>query len=663
MRDRTRQAIKSFVPVVRNRSASQRAERLLNEGIIAHPSLGDIEFDSGACWNYDLPRTAGRYIHGFLFFADWHHSVLQSSPQAVVFASSVMLSWARVNATKPGSSQMAFHDETTAQRCLQIVHFLDEYGADISLQDFEALRSVVHYTIELLLEPTFYAGKNNHGMFQDIALLRFAAAGPDVIFPCGEYFMSKCVETSLARLYDYFKDCFTRDGVHVENSPSYHFMVAKYVRELIPVFEEYDQERASVIKQIYANSERYATHIILPNGFLPPISDTKVVRVRDTGLKNTFNGREFQYSITEGKSGSKPNERTLVLPDAGYAIHRSAWGSPEACFVLFKAGYNSNYHHHADDLSLIFYAAGRLLLSEAGAFGYDYKNPYTKYAFSQYAHNTVVVDGRSQSRVDSRPVGVTLKDQGSDSKSVLNVLGVNSRNPGSIHERALRINENADYTELHISDIVGHSDKRSHDYEILWHLGSGVRAVLHHEVAELFLGSQKVLEICWTGKHAVTAELVNSVDSKSPKAHRFPDFGRIENGTVLTISSSGPGLDLHTVIRTGGFSKKYIETTGDGSQSHLKSDVSNPASSARGVHVSRDGSCIVASSIQSKASDYTAFYLYKGSNIIQRVNYKRDNGRTVFRNLAPGVYRVRSFLKRNSDSDAEVFASESIRID
>ena len=67
--------------------------------------------------------------------------------------------------------------------------------------------------------------------------------------------------------------------------------------------------------------------------------------------------------------------------------------------------------------------------------------------------------------------------------------------------------------------------------------------------------------------------------------------------------------------------------------------------------------------MRSKASDYTAFYLYKGSTIIQRVNYKRDNGRTVFRNLAPGVYRVRSFLKRNSDSDAEVFASESIRID
>lgn len=663
MRDTTRQAIRSFVPVAVNRLAAQRAGRLMDEGVIAHPSLNDIGYDSGACWSRELPRTAGRYLHGFLFFADWHHSVLPNSPKAIEFASEIMLSWIEVNSSRPGSSQMAFHDETTAQRSLQMIHFLDHYGSEIPSEDFKVLRTTVHSTAQLLLDSDFYAGKNNHGMFQDIALLRFAAANPDVLFPLGDDFVLHCIHTSVARLYDYFKDCFTWDGVHVENSPSYHFMVSKYVRELLPVFEEYDHEKSTFLERIYVNAERYATHVVLPNGFLPPISDTKVVRVRDTGLKRTFEGPEFKYSITQGVAGIKPKERTLVLSEAGYAIHRTAWGSSDSTFVLFKAGYKSNYHHHADDLSLIFYTAGRLILAEAGPFGYDYSDPLTKYAFSQYAHNTVIVDGRSQSRVDSRPSGVFLENLEADNESVLNVLGVNARDPGAVHKRSLKIMEYTGHTELHVSDYVEHLDDRAHEYEVLWHLGSGVRPVMHQDYVELFLGDHKVVEMSWNCDDQVVARLVRPTEGASPRAYRFPAFGRVESGSVLTVCCSGAGLEMKTVIRCGGFAASDRVSLNYENEQRSSGVNATAPSNTRGVRVSREGTSIVASCLAGKVTDYIAFYLYQGSSIAQRVNYGRDNVSTVFEDLKPGTYRVRSFLKQNSGSDVKVYNSASIDID
>lgn len=552
MLEQVKDAVDSFVPVVRSSTARPRAQRFLDDGLIVHPSLGEIPYDKGACWREDVPRSLGRYLHGFLFLADWYESLLPESDAAVAAAADVMTTWVTANPSPPGSSEMAFHDETTAQRLLQMCHILDGWGHRFAPDMVTALVDAVRATVELLLEPRFYAGRNNHGMFQDLALLRYAAAGDTVRGASDDEFAHRCVDTAVERLYSYLTGSFTADGVHVENSPGYHLMVSRYLRDLLPVFHAADAVKAAVLEDIYRGAERFATHMLLPDGFLPPVGDTKAERVRSTGHRTTFAGPEYCYAVTQGETGAVPVERTTVFPDAGYAVHRSDWADPHADYVLFKAAYRSNYHHHADDLSLLFYTAGQLLLAEAGPYGYDYNDRLTRYAFSQYAHNTVVVDGASQARVDQNPGGVFLQDLGPSGAVVLDVEGVNARTPGIAHRRRVTVTEEGSGT-VEVRDHVAHDDDAGHSYEALWHLGPDVRPLLHGHGAELYLGKRKVLELTWRAPVPVTARLITPGDQPGPRAHRFPAFGRRADGMVLAIGAAGHGLELTTTIRSSDF--------------------------------------------------------------------------------------------------------------
>lgn len=553
MLEQVKDAIDSFVPVVRSSTARPRAQRFLDEGLIVHPTLGEIPYDKGACWWRDIPRTLGRYLHGFLFLADWYESLLLESDAAVAAASDAMATWVAANQAPPGSSEMAFHDETTAQRLLQMCHFMDGWGHRLTPDRATALVDAARTTVGLLLDPQFYAGRNNHGMFQDLALLRYAAAGDTVRSAAQDELAHRCVNTAVERLYSYLTDSFTTDGVHVENSPGYHLMVSKYLRDLLPVFRAADAQKAAVLEGVYRGAERFATHTLLPDGSLPPVGDTRAERVRSTGHRTTFAGPEYGYAVTRGETGVVPAQRTAVFPDAGYAIHRSTWTGPQADYLLFKAAYRSNYHHHADDLSLLFYTAGRLVLAEAGPYGYDYNDPLTRYAFSQYAHNTVVVDGASQARADRKPGGVLLQDLGPGGAVVLDVEGVNARTPGTVHRRRVTVTEGENSNTVEVRDRITHDDDAEHCYEVLWHLGPDVRPVLHGHGAELYVGDRKVLELTWRAPVPTTARLVTPADHATPRAHRFPAFGRREDGTVLAIGVDGHGLELTTTIRSGDF--------------------------------------------------------------------------------------------------------------
>ncbi|VEI50383.1 heparinase II/III family protein [Kocuria rosea] len=553
MLEHVKNAIDSFVPVVRSSTAGPRAQRFLNEGLIAHPVLGEIPYDDGSCWKRELPRSLGRYLHGFLFFADWYESLLPTSEKALEAATDAMMTWAVANPTPPGSAEMAFHDETTAQRLLQICHFLDGWGHRLAPEPAAVLAETARMTADLLLEAHFYAGRNNHGMFQDLALLRFAVAGPNVRVKEEDALRQRCADTGTERLYAYLTGAFTSDGVHVENSPGYHLMVSRYLRDLLPVFRAVDVDKAAALEETYRGAERFATHGLLPNGYLVPVSDTKVEQVRSTGHRSTFTGPEYQYAVTQGANGRVPAERSAVFEEAGYAFHRSSWGNPEADYLMFKAAYRSNYHHHADDLSLLFYTSGQLVLTEAGPYGYDYTDPLTRYAFSQYAHNTVVVDGRSQPRVDPEPAGVSLRDLGASDGILLGVEACNSRTPGTVHSRRVTVAEDEASTSVQVHDRVEHEDGDGHSYEVLWHLGHGVRPLLHGHGVELFLGEQKVLELTWSASAPTSARLLTPKNVGPPRAHRFPAFGTVEDGLVIAVTVEGRHLDLVTTIRSGDF--------------------------------------------------------------------------------------------------------------
>ncbi|WP_114906227.1 heparinase II/III domain-containing protein [Ornithinimicrobium murale] len=580
----SRELVDRFVPVVKDQAARQRAEKFLTEGIIAARDFPDISYDNGLCWAAELPRAHGRHLHGLLFLADWHATVLsadQAPPatrqRAVTQAAALVLRWSDV-ADAVRDSSMAYHDETTAQRLLQVCRLLDDHAADIDPEARDRLVALATSTAELLVTDEFYAGVNNHGMFQDLALFRFAASGDWLAHTS---LIETSVQRATERLLDYFTAAFTPDGVHVENSPAYHFMVARSLRDVIPVIRAVGPSRAAQLEAIYRGAERFAVHSIMPDGTIAPLGDTKVMTVARTGHSTTFPGQAFRYAITRGKDGEAPAERSAVFSRGGYAMHRTGWGDADAYVMTFKAAYLAQYHHHCDDLALTLFGRGRWLLSEAGPNGYDYKNPLTKYAYSQHAHNVVLIDGRSLPRVDKKPGGVALVDRtnepapsqqgrpralsrvrallgraakqaaatrSADPAPLLRVTGTNTRFAASRHERTITVTEPAGHLHLTVEDTVEHQDGQEHDHEVLWHVGPGVEVTLRSDSAELTLDESTVLTLTWSSDADTTARLVKPRATGRVQAMRFPRFGRHELSAVISIASRGPHLRLVTSI-------------------------------------------------------------------------------------------------------------------
>lgn len=569
-----RGVVDPFVPVLGDAAARERAGRFLRERVIAARDFPDTAYDDGGCWAAALPRAHARHLHGMMFLADWHQTVLEDGPDgALTAAVGLFLRWSEVVAELADTS-MAYHDETTAQRLLQLCRLLDDHASVIDTAARERLLALATSTAELLASDDFYAGSNNHGMFQDLALLRFAA-GSEEWLPRTRL-LSRVVEVAVERLLAYFTTAFTADGVHVENSPAYHLMVSRSLRDVIPVVRAVAPDRADTLEHIYAGAERFAAHSVMPDGTIAPLGDSKVMTVARTGHSATFTGPAFRFATTG--EGTPPAERTVVFPHGGYAMHRTAWGDPQAYLMTFKAAYLAQYHHHCDDLALTVFGRGRWLLSEAGPNGYDYADPRTRYAYSQHAHNVVVVDGRSLPRVDPEPGGVSLVDQTEEPEPVprrglgrlrdrltrsrppqtppappplLRVTGTNTRFADSRHDRTVTVTEPAGHLHVTVRDVVEHGDGREHDHEILWHVGPGVEVRLHEDGAELSVGESTVLALSWAGPGRLEAGLVRPRDSGRVQALRFPRFGRHEPATVIRVASRGTRLAVTTTIRAG----------------------------------------------------------------------------------------------------------------
>lgn len=541
------------LPLNGNTAGRMRAERFLREQIIVSPRFGDLPYDDGKIWADATQRTRARFAHGFLFFSDWHSSVFLDPAVAPAYADaalSIVRCWNRTYGDSTLLPAVSHHDETTAQRLIQLTCLLLRLEELLPDEDFRELYSLALETARTLASDSFHSGGNNHGMFQDLALLQFAVMcdliGPDERLG----FFS----TATARLYDYFSTSFTADGVHVENTPTYHLMVAKHVHGVLEILSKIGHEHAGYYGSLLSKAAEYATHALMPNGMYPPISDTTQQPESSAARQNIFGSQEFVYAASAGKEGVPPTARTLVLPDSGYAIYRSSWIDPDATFAFFSAAYNADYHKHSDDLSFFLRSKGVDLLSEAGAYGYDYKDPLTKYAYSSFAHNCLIVDGTSLPRTDALRHLTTLEEHERRTDGY-HVTGTTKRLKDTTHSREVEIREISGIPEIDIVDSI--QSIGEHAYELLWNLGPEVEAVVHGQGFELFHEDRKVMDLYFEADVATTVSVHRGETKPKYLGWRFPKFGTAVAATAVRIQFKGSRATVKTRIRVKDFT--YVD--------------------------------------------------------------------------------------------------------
>lgn len=448
------------------------ADNLLYHDIYSLGNYGEFKFAGGIDWAYNPTESQTvsyfRYINTHYFLYDLLEAYKETSSELYIEkAYKIIIDWINKNPLGNPIHDMSWHDEATSQRIITWVNFYDHAKKVLSAEQLAPVIDSMLLHADLLLDEEYHAELTNHGMFQDQGIIVFVDYFDKLSFS-EEY-----SNIAKNRLLDYFQYIISAEGVHLEHSPAYHRTIATSIYGYMNYFEDKgDLNFSKVMRDYYNKMVKYSTHVLKPDGIMPNIGDT---------FGNTYPAGElweqdeyYQFARTKGEKGITPLERNIVFPQAGYAIFREDWNKKEqSTYVNFTAAYHTGYHKHSDDLSVWIYANGHDLIREAGPNGYDMQEPYVKYGFSSFAHNSLVVNKQSMQRVDGKFELTYLTDYEVDEKHGM-AAGVNKRYDDVVHERKVEYSNSEDH--LTVTDCV--SSSRNNNYQFLWNLAVDVEPEL-----------------------------------------------------------------------------------------------------------------------------------------------------------------------------------------
>lgn len=537
-------------------SARSELTTFIEKDIISTPLWGEYTFRNGALWTDELDRSAHRYFHSWNFMTGWIALAAEDREARCVVAATAKLWLENFSSMAPEDPVyvFAYHDETTAQRArnmLRLHSVLITHSEDF--QDIlTRLQKHISKTGSLLATDAFYSGLNNHGMLQSLALRDVASYGE--WFPTDD--RESYARLATKRLAEYFNLAFTDEGVHVEHSPTYHLMVVRDMAEHSQFLETVGDDYSKVLRAMVTKAIEHATHTILPSGVFFPLSDTQQVPL--TAINDGSSaGEEFEYAASGGKQGQQPESRTLNEPQSGFFVHRSSWDSEEARFLAFTAAYNADYHKHSDDLQVYLWGRGYELLGEAGPYGYGTGDPLVKYGFSQWAHNNVVVDGKSLPRTDQKheAVGITsIKREG----LTWSVRGYNHRFEDVQHERQVLVDDGVSKLRI-VDELISSND---HAYTLNWNLGPEVEPTIHDQAVIGRIDGTIVFILRIESNVPVALEHHRGVSGRRPLGWKFPKMNVRTPTSLLSITGKGDNVTFVTSV-------EIVQSIGESSDSVL----------------------------------------------------------------------------------------------
>lgn len=459
-------------------------------------------------------------------------------------AEDLTLGWMRANIAVEPPSGLSWHDHATALRLENLLLLFEHGRARESGPEFlRGLLVLVYVHCHLLSEDTFYTPNSNHGLDQSRILFWAASVFPE--FDDAPRWRAIGRERTAREI----RQAFTAEGVHVENSPAYHFRLLGRALHADRIFRAYDP--TPLFEGVEALAERaleFAAFIVQPDGRLPIIGDTSGKRAASSAAIDRCSSLPsyayFRYSLTSGREGTPPPAADRVYPRSGYAILRDRWHQAEdfsdTVYLLFKAGFLSTFHRHDDDLSFILHAFGEDWIIDSGLYRYEEGDPLRAYMRSSRGHNVVLIDDlepgrhaddRGKSRIESH---LAEGDHVSVSASHDLYPGVRMERRIEYHKPRL----------IHLHDTVVPADGVEHVFRALFHVP--VDKEISFEGDSVRLGSRtssRALRITPRAGLAGAPEIISGQMEPEPQGWISSVFGELSPSTCLVWSARATRLE------------------------------------------------------------------------------------------------------------------------
>lgn len=284
---------------------------------------------------------------------------------------------------------------------------------------------------------------------------------------------------SAGRLYAELNIQFLPDGAQRELTPGYHQVAVDNILRIAQMAKLVGRQNelpAGYIDRL-EKAYDYTLYLMTPNRSLPRFNDSWDVNVPNV-LKvaaDLYPDRtDFAWVASEGKLGAAPARTSHPFPWAGYFAMRSGWDR-SANFFCLDAGPLGAAHVHQDKLNVVLWAYGREILFDGGGGSYEHSR-WRDYGVDTFSHNTVLVDGKPQRRVQagedavvSRPIDAHWESDVSHDYAqgiYEEGYGAPSAHLATHTRRVLFVKPDL----FVVADTLTPSDKASHTYQARWQL-------------------------------------------------------------------------------------------------------------------------------------------------------------------------------------------------
>lgn len=379
----------------------------------------------------------------------------------------VLRSYAAYDATRTFNRLTFDNNHASAFRAMTLVNCYFKLRRAGALPDDlrVALEASIARLGAFLNDPTHFEGGVNLGFNEAGALLLVADNFPAMAGA------TTWRATAVQRLRGLLTSAIDADGVMVENSPYYHVYVLGLVSELAEWSRQHEPALAADYAAAARRMLRHAAYVTQPSGYLPMLGATATTYLpsQPPAIYGPLADAdaEFAFAYTRGRRGTPPPAGAYLFPASGLFTMRSPLGAtsnlPNQTFVTFDAGPYRTEHSDLDALGVTMYSHGATVLPEAGLFHFE-QQPERAHFHGTRAHNTVVVDGRDQSK------GAAVPGAYGTANGMSWATGTSRLYSGVTHRRAVAVLRQG--LVLVVDQLASTT---SHDYTQTWHLPPGTR--------------------------------------------------------------------------------------------------------------------------------------------------------------------------------------------
>ncbi len=567
-------AIKSSdMTKIARRHSVTLAKKLLNGILVVDPWITEeTEYElSNFDWNISFsksPTTFQLFLQGLNPVMDLTSAyVYTSNKQYLHLAEKFVLSWYKYskNTLLTKENEYIWDQHSTAIRTEAILYYLliSTENNLINKKHYLLITEILLKHGTFLADPQYYLKNENHGVFQDKALLYLAYA----------FNNQKWIDIAKERLLTQWNYLFTSQMACLENSFTYQRINKDLFLEIAKFLKNQGDPYGDEMINKLCLAEDFMGYALMPNGFNAPFGDSikddysNCICISDDGV--------LSYASSKGKKGKKPINKSVVYPEAGYYFAREFWDSEDiqskdpifedSIWTMFKSGYKTITHKQADDNSFILYGRGEDILVDSGVYNYMFRDPIRRYVRSANAHNTIIVDETSFPFLRSDCAGLTgIAYYALDKENCYDYLiGYNCLYLGVTHFRHFIYFQEA----ILIYDEI--KSNYQHTFSQLFHLGKNIKICAHSDemvLAQIADSNYFVRIKQLNVNHKPSLNIINGADPNAIYGLLSENFNEYSYINTLKFDIQSQNVNFITLItiennkeQTNDFSNYYFD--------------------------------------------------------------------------------------------------------